>query len=51
MPQSSLLGRLQQFLPALEAANADLQVQLASQPADVAMERGRCVRACVCVSC
>ncbi len=41
---SGLLGRLQAFLPALEAANADLQQQLEQQPAsEVAMERGRWV--------
>ncbi|PRW33293.1 hypothetical protein C2E21_7933 [Chlorella sorokiniana] len=38
---SGLLGRLQAFLPALEAANADLQQQLEQHPAsEVAMERG-----------
>ena len=42
---SGLLGRLQAFLPALEAANADLQQQLEQLPAsEVAMERGRWVR-------
>ena len=41
---SGLLGSLQAFLPALEAANADLQQQLEQQPAsEVAMERGRWV--------
>jgi hypothetical protein len=39
VPQSGLLGRLQAFLPTLEAANADLQAQPAEE---VAMEHGRC---------
>lgn len=48
---SGLLGRLQAFLPALEAANADLQQQLEQLPAsEVAMERGRWVPA-GCVGC
>lgn len=45
VPTSGLLGRLQAFLPSLEAANAELQQQLETQPAAaVAMERGRCGR-------
>lgn len=43
VPQSGLLDRLQAFLPTLQAANDDLQQQLAAgQPeSEVAMERGR----------
>lgn len=41
LPPSGLLGKLQAFLPTLEAANADLEQQLASgAQAEVAMERG-----------
>ncbi|PSC69276.1 dentin sialophospho isoform B [Micractinium conductrix] len=44
---SGLLGRLQAFLPSMEAANAELEQRLAAgaAPADMAMERGRCVAA------
>lgn len=43
VPPSGLLGRLQSFLPSLEAANTELQQRLEVQPsAEVAMERGRC---------
>lgn len=46
LPTSGLLGRLQSFLPELQAANAALEGQAAGE---VAMERGRCetcMRAC-----
>ena len=46
VPQSGLLGRLQAFLPTLQAANADL-AQL--PPGAAVMERCRCVRLYVCV--
>lgn len=43
LPASGLLGRLHAFLPELQAANAALEGQAATE---VAMERGRCEAMC-----